>query len=380
MNTLLLGSSGYLGGLVASGLLSDGDGLIIAPIRGTHTHESVLKTIREEIACEGLTESVDFDRMITVPLPAPDDVQSLDALVKRFHIEQIVNCAGSVDYFNSALLHAANIVLTGNLLDLAKRHAMKRFVFLSTAFSSGYVDRPVRETLHDDFGNDPTEYTKTKREAEALVAASGVPYLIVRPSIVIGDSRDGRYSGKAYGLYQFWTAFERMLTDRYRETLHMISPRVQLHLIHQNAFKDGFSAALRHLPINSIVNLTSKMESLPTARALAQQFCERVARPHEIFFYNKLADVRADVVDRRMRMMLEFTAVNSEISTHAWRFDNTALRKLRSIGLQFADATLDTVLNCQDRFVERSSRIQAYLTKNEHLFAERPGTIEVGAA
>ncbi len=380
MNALLVGGSGYLGGLVAAGLLSQTDLLIVAPIRAAHTRESVLAPIREELRCEGLDGRIDFDRIVTVPLPGTDDWTELDAIVEHHAIEQIIHCAGSVDYFNSALLHDANIVLTQRLLDLAKRHAMKRFVFLSTAFSSGYIDRPVREELHAGEGTDPTEYTKTKRNAEALVAASGVPYLIVRPSIVIGDSRDGRYAGKAYGLYQFWTAFERLLTDRYREVMHLISPRVQLHLIHQNAFKNAFVAACRHLPLNSIINLTSRLEGLPTARGLSQQFCERVARPHQVFFYNKLADVRADIVDRRMRMLLDFTAVNSEISSHAWRFENSALRTLRSLGLQFVDATLETVLTCQDRFVDRSPRIQAYLAKNEELFAANPGTVEIGAA
>ncbi len=380
MNALLIGGSGYLGGLVAAGLLSDTDKLIVAPIRGAHTRESVLAPIREELRCEGFDGQVDFERIITVPLPAGEDWTELDEIVEGYAIEQIIHCAGSVDYFNSALLYDANIVLTGRLLDLAKRHAMQRFVFLSTAFSSGYIDRPVREELHPGDGSDPTEYTKTKRNAEALVASSGIPYLIVRPSIVIGDSRDGRYSGKAYGLYQFWTAFERLLTDRYREVLHLISPRVQLALIHQNAFKNAFIAACRYLPLNSIVNLTSRLDALPTARGLTQQFCERVARPQQIFFYNKLADVRADIVDRRMRMLLEFTAVNSEISMHAWRFDNTALRSLRALGLQFADATLETVLTCQDRFVDKSPRIQAYLDKNRELFAAHPGTVEIGAA
>jgi nucleoside-diphosphate-sugar epimerase len=340
----------------------------------------VLAPIREEIRCEGAENKIDFERIVTVPLPAGDDWAALDEIVERYGIEQVLHCAGSVDYFDSALLHAANIVLTRRLLELAKRHAMKRFVFLSTAFSSGYIDRPVSEELHPGDGTDPTEYTRTKRNAEALIAASGVPYLIVRPSIVIGDSRDGRYAGKAYGLYQFWTGFERLLTDRYREVVHVISPRVQSQLIHQNAFKNAFIAACRHLPLNSIANLTSRLDTLPTARALTHQFCEKVARPQQIFFYNKIADVRADISDRRMRMLLEFTAVNSEISSHAWRFENAALRKLRSLGLQFADATLESVLTCQNRFVERSPRIQSYLTRNKDLFAAHAGTIEVGAA
>jgi hypothetical protein len=155
---------------------------------------------------------------------------------------------------------------------------------------------------------------------------------------------------------------------------------VQLHLVHQNAFKNALVAACRYLPLDSIVNLTSRIDGLPTARRLTQQFCESVARPQQIFFYNKLADVRAEITDRRMRMLLDFTAVNSEISSHAWRFDNTALRTLRARGLQFADATLETVLTCQNRFVAKSPRIQAYLTKNADLFAAHPGTIEIGVA
>jgi len=380
MNTLLVGASGYLGGLVAAGLLADTAGAIVAPLRGGRARDAVLEPIIDELRCERQAERVDLGRVVTLPLPAGDDWSGLDAAVREHGIEQIVHCAGSVDYFNSAALNEANIVLTARLLELAKRHTMKRFVFLSTAFSSGYIDGPVREELHAIGGSDPTEYTKTKRDGEALVAASGVPYLIVRPSIVIGDSRDGRYAGKAYGLYQFWTAFERLLTDRYREVYHLISPRVQLQLLHQNSFKDAFVAACRHLPLNAIVNLTSRLDHLPTARALTQQFCERVARPQQILFYDKLADVRAEIIDKRMRMLLEFTAVNSEISAHAWRFENGALRTLCSLGLHFADATLETVLACQDRFVGASPRIQAYLTKNASLFAAHPATVEVGAA
>ncbi len=375
--SLLVGSTGFLGGLVAAGLLAETSGVIVAPIRSAHTRESVVATIREELEREGVAGSVDFDRFVTVPL----DFATLPEVCAKYGVSEILHCAGSVDYFNSLKLREANIDLTTDLLALAKRFAMRRFVFLSTAFSSGFVDGLVREQFHEATQGDPTEYITSKRDAERLVAASGVPYLIVRPSIVIGDSRDGRYSGKAYGLYQFWSAFERFLSDRYRDALHVIAPHEQLQLVHQDSFKNGFIAACAHMPDNTIIHLTSRGATLPTSREISQLWFETIARPQEVFYYADREAVEVSSLDRRMKTFLEFTAVNSELSAHRWRFDDSALKGLCERGLRFAHTTIETVRICQDRFVGQSQRLQAYLEKNKEQFpSKKPDVTEVNPA
>ena len=91
---------------------------------------------------------------------------------------------------------------------------LERLYYLSTAFSCGYRSDRVPERLHPVPESDPTDYTWSKREAESILARSGVPFVIIRPSVVVGDSRDGRYSGKRYGVYQLWHAAERLMGVR----------------------------------------------------------------------------------------------------------------------------------------------------------------------
>jgi nucleoside-diphosphate-sugar epimerase len=220
---------------------------------------------------------------------------------------------------------------------------------------------------------DPTEYTRSKREAEMLVANSGLSFLIVRPSVVIGDSRDGHYSGKAYGLYQYWTAYEKFLSDRYRDEIHLIAPDVKLQVIHQDAFQASFLAAYRNLPRNLIVHLVSRQDTLPTIREVCQIWNAVCGRAHVVHYYNNLSEVPADGLDRRMRMWLEFTSVNGEIAAHSWHFQTTALEHLRAGGLKIRDATIGSINICQERFIAKSSRLQAFSTKVEQ------GLREVGS-
>ena len=206
--------------------------------------------------------------------------------------------------------------------------------------------------------------------------------MIVRPSVVIGDSRDGRYTGKPYGLYQLWSAFEKFLCDRYRPVLHFIAPTVKLQIIHQDAFKHSFMAAYDQLSDNSIIHLTSKHDSLPTVREVNELWNRMCTRSREIHYYDRLSDIPKNGLDRRTKMWLEFTAVNSEIAKHPWQFDNTMLNRLRANGLVFKDATIDTVRICQQRFFNQSPRLQAFLAKSEEqleasLQSSEPGVTRV---
>ena len=121
---------------------------------------------------------------------------------------QIVHCAGSVDYSDVQALYAANVELTKIWLAASKACGVSRFVHISTAFSArdaAIESRSAKRCIRIR-AREATVYTWTKRESERLVAHSGVPFVIVRPSILMGDSSDGHYAGKPYGVYQFWKA------------------------------------------------------------------------------------------------------------------------------------------------------------------------------
>ncbi len=363
-SVLLVGATGYLGSLVAAGLLCEGY-RIVAPIRQLHTRESFINKLKADLVAEEIYTDIDFDRLITISLPPVKEIPDLMSELKALGVREILHCAGSVDYFDTEKLKEVNIDLTNSLLELGKQLQITRFVYLSTAFSSGFIDGLVREMLHQQQPKaDPTEYTKSKREAEVLVSNSGLPFLIVRPSIVIGDSRKGHYNGKPYGLYQFWAAFEKFICGHSRNVLHFMAPAVKLHLIHQDAFKAGFIAACKELPDNSIVHLTSCHETLPTVAEVVQQW-SAVWDVKEVHLYKDASEIPVSGIDRRNKMWLDFTAVNNDIAAHPWQFQTAGLDKLRSAGLKFRDVTLDTVRVCQDHFVAHSQRAQAFLKNNK---------------
>src|SRR5260370_25019204 len=141
------------------------------------------------------------------------------------------------------------------MLELSSALTVDRFVHVSTAYSSGYIEGRIGESLHAEPASDPTEYTRTKRAAERRVAESGVPYLIIRPSVVIGDSRTGRYSGKQTGLFQYWIGWEPLLLDHYRPELNTVTPPLPVNFAHQEPLQNPLPAASRKLEPGSIIHL-----------------------------------------------------------------------------------------------------------------------------
>jgi nucleoside-diphosphate-sugar epimerase len=378
--TLLTGSSGYVGRLLAAALLDDTDGKLVLPFRGDkHDAASIVAGVLDEVAKPGARAKLE-DRLLPVPWPAPESFGEMLPFLRRHGVDEVVHCAGSLSYFNQAKLRAGNLDLTRDLLGVGEQLGVRRFYYFSTAFSSGLVDGLVREELHPTPTSDPTEYTRSKRETEWLVGRSGVPYVVLRPSIVIGDSRDGRYVGKPFGLYQLWSAAERFGAERYMPVVHAIAPRVPLQVLHQDALQAAFLSVRRHAADGSVVHLVSREEALPTVRDLWDMWLDAWARPREIYHYDRLADVPLDELDPFQRMLVEFAAANIEISTHAWHFEARVLADLRERGLQFRDATPATVALCQRYFMQQSTRIQAFLEKYRDKRSHQPRIIEASAA
>jgi nucleoside-diphosphate-sugar epimerase len=299
--------------------------------------------------------------------------------LRKNNVSQVIHCAGSVDYANPAKLFAANVELTRQWLAAAKLHGVERFLHISTAFSAGSNGHSViRESLHADPASEPSVYTKTKRESERLVAQSGNPFLIVRPSILIGDSFDGHYEGKPYGIYQFGRSAERLLSDRWRPHLHVVAPVQPLPLLHQDHFMKAFVALFLHAPPNSIVHVVSEDESLPTSRDVWNLYAEECLKPDSVTFYDTLQQVPLARVELRNRAFLKAVATNVAISSQRWRFDTTQLQRLQGRGCEMPRATLESLSACQRAYIARSPVLARVLharhsrRPNHHAHLARP--------
>jgi nucleoside-diphosphate-sugar epimerase len=369
---LVMGASGFLGSLVAGRALRSGAGVVVLPLRRPEAGDEAVARLAAEAVAEGHPlAAADRARIVTVAWPPPEGIEALAGRLRDLGVRDILHCAGCLSYFNVVKLQDGNIELTRALLELGRRLDVRRFVFLSTAYSSGFTVGPIHERLHDAPGNDPTDYTRTKREAEWLVVRSGLPWVIVRPSIVIGDSRDGRYGGKPYGAYQLWTAFERYLADATPPVLHVVAARVPVNFVHQDAFVTGFWAAYRELPDGTVLHLTSRDDGLPSMRDLWELWLS-LGGPREVHLYDRLDAVPVDVVDPRLRQWLEFTAVNSEIASVRWDFQRDGLTRLCERGLVFPDVTRASVAVAQDRFVRDSPKLRDFVARYSERGSPRP--------
>jgi nucleoside-diphosphate-sugar epimerase len=360
---MLTGASGYLGSLIAASLLRHESVTILAPTRGGD-RDSVVAPLRAELAADGIEFDDAFrDRIEVVALPPIEDLNRLEPVMRTFGVDEVVHCAACLDYFDRTKLQAVNVELTRRLLQHSAAVGVERFIHISTAYSSGYTETVVPERLHAEPASDPTDYTRTKRAAEWLVANSGMPFAILRPSIVIGDSRDGRYRGKRYGLYQLWSALERLICREWHAEIHTYAPHQPVNLVHQDAFQDAFRLAYRFLPANSILNIVSDEGVAPTAHELWELWMNACNRPDRMHYYDRMSDIPMRSIPAAQRALLALASVNLEIIGHSWRFETTGLDELRRIGLQMRDTTIDSVELCQRRFIAQSEAIQRFLSR-----------------
>ncbi|XVJ71140.1 MAG: NAD-dependent epimerase/dehydratase family protein [Rhizobacter sp.] len=375
---LVTGANGYLGALIVASLLRDTQADIICLTRGAHDRAALLAAIEEEwVSHTRSAWSAQLDQRVQQQLLPVDLADVVDLAPGLLGVDEIIHCAGCLDYYDLPKLQAINVGYTENLIAMA-RHLplLKRFVYVSTAYSSGYQSHITAEALLPEPAADPTQYTRTKREAERLVAHSGLPFLVLRPSILIGTSDTGRYSGKRYGLYQQWMGLERLACDRYHSAFHTVAPEQPLNVLHQDAFSNAFALAHQWLPDGAFMNLVSQPTTSPSMRDLWEMWFE-ITRPQTIYYYAEFDDVPFKDIPTRQRAYLTFAQVNLQIAAHHWQFETTWLDLLRGKGLDFVDATTQTVRVCQDRFVASSDLMKKYLLNHATSLCAQPQVVEV---
>lgn len=133
---------------------------------------------------------VGIDRRASQGIVAGDlsDATQINAITEAMKgCDAVVNLVGLVDYSASReALWNANVQTTKNALAAAKKAAVKRFVHCS---STSVHRIPKYLPIDEKHPFTPiNNYGKAKLDAEKAVRESGLPFVIIRPSVVYGPS------------------------------------------------------------------------------------------------------------------------------------------------------------------------------------------------
>lgn len=198
----LTGATGYIGASLLRKWLESSGAALVLLVRGKHG-ETPRKRIMDALAArypaddaarfsariEVVDGDVSFDRFGL-------DEESYRDLASR--VSHIVHCAAAAR-FDLSLEDArrTNVGGTRNILDFARACVgLARVDYVGTAYVAGKRIGVISEDQLDEGQEHNNTYERSKMEAEKLVRESmrGLPAAIVRPSIVICDSRTGRAS------------------------------------------------------------------------------------------------------------------------------------------------------------------------------------------
>jgi len=163
----------------------------------------------------------------------------------------VLHLAAATGTANAAEMQRMNVDATSRLLAAAAAAGARHFVFVSSV-SAGYADQRW------------AEYPQSKARAEIVVAAGGVPYTIVRPTMVFG-----RGSPNQQGLERLATLAVPLLPgqgDVRAQPIHVSDiARVLLYVVALPAAVQG------HITVGgpTVVTMRELYAAIRTARGLA---------------------------------------------------------------------------------------------------------------
>jgi nucleoside-diphosphate-sugar epimerase len=151
-------------------LLERGDSVLVIDNLATGRHEHLADHPNLEVVIDTI-----------------DEKALVDNLVSEFKPDAIVHTAASYkdpdDWYNDTL---TNCVGGSNIVDAAKKHGVKRFVYFQTALCYGL--RPQQQPIRLDHPRlpDSSSYSITKTTNEFYLELSGLDYVTFRLANVVG--------------------------------------------------------------------------------------------------------------------------------------------------------------------------------------------------
>lgn len=118
-------------------------------------------------------------------------------------ITYLIHCAGLRDVNKiSEKVFSVNVQGTKNTIDFAKKlPKLKVFIHISSKAVAGNYEGNFPEQVLPTISDFHNNYEKSKYLAENMVRVSHIPFIIIRPPTIVGDSQTGKvdtFDGSAY--------------------------------------------------------------------------------------------------------------------------------------------------------------------------------------
>jgi nucleoside-diphosphate-sugar epimerase len=192
----LTGATGFLGSHLMASLLSEGYRITV--LGRSNKEDSLKERISRLLRWFGIEESGGQLELVEIDFLKPM-LGMPEAEYKNLcsNTEQIIHCASDTSFTERKrdIVFKSNVNSLQGILEFADNAGVKFFHYISTAYVAGVNVTVSKECLSSstDFLN---VYEESKALAENIIAAfckkNSIPFTIIRPSIVYGDSRTGR--------------------------------------------------------------------------------------------------------------------------------------------------------------------------------------------
>ncbi len=189
-NVLVTGVTGLIGGEVVRELVAGGVGHVLALIR-PRPDETAEERLAARLRRSGdpLADDPSAVEVLSGDISCPDWALSPSDLERvTSSVDIIIHNAADTSFLQHRPVNSTNVEGVRHLIDLARRCAKPPLiVYMSTAANGG---KQSHRCLLEDEGCRPdnehhNEYTRSKAVAESQLRESGLPVLVLRPTIVL---------------------------------------------------------------------------------------------------------------------------------------------------------------------------------------------------